>query len=69
MKTFAPKQPVIKNTTWKQIFHNHRVTCYSSEQNFDFYRVEAKGQKPKHFFGSNAYTDMQLYAIEQSKFD
>jgi hypothetical protein len=70
MKEHVSKRPSVTATKWKRIFHNDKVEVFESENYHDYYKVliNARGERPKYFFGETAWMDCQRYAVDNSDF-
>lgn len=67
-KVFVSKKPAAGSTTWTRIFHNTGVEVYEADKYQDYYKVVAKPDRPKYFFGETAWMDTQRYAVDKSDF-
>lgn len=69
MKKFASKKPKVSETGWDQTFHNDKITFYTSDTFFDYYKVVVNDtKKAKYFFGETAWMDSQRFAVDNSDF-
>lgn len=60
-------RPKASDQIWKQRFHNNTVTLYVAHDYPDFYyKVVAKDNPIKYFWGESAWSDAQRYAYDKT---
>lgn len=64
-KIYIGKKPSVNSTTWTRMFHSDGVSVYDSDKYQDFYKVVPQDDRPRYFFGEQAWMDCQRFVVDK----
>ena len=65
MRIVSDRKPGVNTTTWSRVFHNDGLEVFAADKYYDFYKATPQNEKPRYFFGEQAWMDCQRFVVDK----